>query len=168
MAARTDVESANAELARIEAEFAKFVAAHAKTDAVIEKLHAGQNEAAQHKQRRGKANGDVHARNDAHAHGGAQARGEAHARSGAHKGTAGGDASGDAHAHGKANAGGKARAHAHADANASGEAQCTQAMRTHAAPGHMHMAQPGCRAQRVKPPAVLGILRLPDAGGSHA
>ena len=48
VAARTDVESANAELARIEAEFAKFVAAHTKTDAVIEKLHPGQNEAHMH------------------------------------------------------------------------------------------------------------------------
>ena len=38
-----------------------------------------------------------------------------------------------------------------------------QAMR---AVGHMHMAQPGCRAQCVKPPAVLSILRLPDARGS--
>ena len=95
------------ELARIGAEFAKFVAAHAKTDAVIEKLHAGQNEAHMHARAdanasgEAKAHGDVHARNDAHVHGGAQARGEAHARSGAHKGTAGGDASGDARAHGK-------------------------------------------------------------------
>ena len=45
MAARTDIESANAELARIEAEFAKFMAAHTRADAVIRKLRAGQNEA---------------------------------------------------------------------------------------------------------------------------
>ena len=72
VAARTDVESANAELAQIEAEFAKFVAAHAKTDAVIEKLNAGQNEAHMHARAdanassEAKANGDMHARNDAH------------------------------------------------------------------------------------------------------
>ena len=70
MAARTDVESANTELARIEAEFAKFVAAHDETSTVLKMLQHGPN------------------KQPMHGHGGAQARGEAHARSGAHKGTA--------------------------------------------------------------------------------
>ena len=38
-----DVESANTKPTQIKAEFAKFVVAHTKTDAVSEKLHAGQN-----------------------------------------------------------------------------------------------------------------------------
>ena len=71
-AAGTDVESANAELAQIEAEFAKFVAAHAKTDAVIEKLHAGQDEA------------HVHARADANASGEANTKVHVHACDDAH------------------------------------------------------------------------------------
>ena len=41
VAARTDVESANTELARIEAEFAKFVAAHDETDTVLKMLQHG-------------------------------------------------------------------------------------------------------------------------------
>ena len=63
----------------------------------------------------------------------------------------------------------QAAMHAHA------ARQMHMAMRTHAAEhiqamqaaGHMHMAQPRCRAQCAKPQAVFGILRLLDVGGSH-
>ena len=77
MAARTDIESANAELARIEAEFAKFKAAHTRTDAVIRKLRAGQNEA--HTNARAVANASGEANAKVHGH----ARDDAHARSSA-------------------------------------------------------------------------------------
>ena len=74
VAARRDVKSANPELARIEAEFAKFVAAHARTDAVIEKLHAGQNEAHMHAHADANASSEANASSDVHAHNNAHTR----------------------------------------------------------------------------------------------
>ena len=107
VAARTDVESANTELTRIEAEFAKFMAAHDETSMVPEMLRHGPSRQPVHRCGDANANGDAHARNDAHTHSVAQARSETHTHSGAHKGTASSDTSSNAHAHGKANAGGK-------------------------------------------------------------
>ena len=68
MAARTDIKSANTELAQIKAKFAKFVAAHNKTGTVLRMLQHGLRKQPAHRCRDANANSDAHACINAHTH----------------------------------------------------------------------------------------------------